>query len=673
MSRLKSTADAKKVMSMRDRNFRLREDTNPISISVPRRFFQLISNTVRRGSAGSGPYTVPAQNGQTDDRDGRKITRLSTQDGVKETGAADTVVSGVKSVYSPQDARSDLRKKREEKPSSNDAGLTGSPKVYQQRCLQNSPTRKNIGKKGGGVTPKKASRDGVAAGDAIVDAPSTATITAAIAVSNEKSTGNAASGPIAPTFQDTLELANIEAPAVLRPSAASFDTGPVGTMESSTLQTGNEPVAPECGSADIESNFQLNSTPVTSSTSKSVMTPSVIQQLAQDSLDGKDQSMKFLSSHNSGHLVTDKKSTTDAGSIAELVEEPTERLSDSNVTDQEVALSNVIPIQVPDKGPTPPVVHSLSTTEIAEDSLSHKMMMPCLAPKSALVSVGDAPAKSGVLQATSLHPYAKPSKYQQKRAKEALRKQLKKEQADRTGKAKTKSENSNACMETNEAAVPSEEDVGSQHSTKPVPKGNEGTLKHEGENDRPILLADAAVVANSKVHKSQGSTFKNSQDTSHTPAPTSDPGEFVSDEQATLAPKKNLKNKRKKVKPTLFDEDKLIVEDAHGKGDPITTESDPVTCKAINFVTNPNQELLTESAVALAMAESDDVDNPAAAAAAPQPTNAPSEHSDHGPLSNPPSTSPAVLPPCSSPSFPHRLTAPPSSKSLNLIKNWSMY
>ena len=643
-------------MNMRDHNFRLREDANAVSISVPRRFFQLISNPVRRVSSSSGPYIVSSQNGKADDRDGRKTTRLTTQNEINTTGAADTVVSGVKNVYSPQDARSDLHKKGDEKSGPNDAGVTGSPLAHQQQSQQNSPIKKKYTKKGG-TTPKKPSGYGATTTDAISDASSTGTTAVAMDMSNGNSTKDAVAAITAPNAQESLELAIIE-----KPGLATFDKDMISTTEHPTLETNEVVVASESDCDHTKARPQIESITVTSSPLKTAETTSVVEQLTQISLDGKEQSIVSPSSHTSQSLVADDCFTTDAGSVAEPVEESTHTVPllespvDSNFPDQEVC-SNAISPEIPSAKPTAPAiaVGSLSPTDSAKDPKSHETLFACPVKKSVVLSVADVPAKPGVQQVTSLHPYAKPSKYQQKKAREALRKQLKKEQAEKASNSKTKSNISNSLTKTNEAAVPCEDLVRLQHppdppvlrsepttrsltrpakaqsgveNTKPTQKANESFSQREGEIHKLTILADAAIAASNRQHefhyssnaaepligfaqrapmgevtvspehadetmvrndnliKRNGSTVMNLQDTSHTPAPTRDAAELVSDDPATSASKKRSKNKRKKAKMTLVGEDRRVVEGANGKDDPITTECYSITHNAIDQVCN---------------------------------------------------------------------------------------
>lgn len=113
----------------------------PVSITVPKRFFQKTADVPSRDTVEAGPSAYSRYTCNPNNREGRNRAS-SIQEGSDVTSS--TAATKEKPSYSPQDARSDLPKKNKGKQTQQAQATVGSPearKVKPKKQRQGSPTK----------------------------------------------------------------------------------------------------------------------------------------------------------------------------------------------------------------------------------------------------------------------------------------------------------------------------------------------------------------------------------------------------------------------------------------------------------------------------------------------------------------------------------------------------
>ncbi|KAH9865011.1 hypothetical protein IAQ61_008957 [Plenodomus lingam] len=440
---LQSTADAKKVMGMRERNFRLRDDGHPVSVSVPRRFFQLPTEQLRRASSSSGSYFIPTP---YEDRNG-KATHLLTRDDNKIVKPSDASATLVKAVYSPQDARSGPHKKTDVRSNTDEDGTDETHRARKTKPRQISPTKKQHAKREG-VTPKIPSAKGAkpvhtTAKDSTAVTPSG---------SNDKSTQRRAQDITISSSPASKKKGTAKKSVILPTANASLaEETPLSTTTSSTVPSHAEAaIGPGENESTAVKQFETNSAP--SIKLEPTMTADVIEQPHENTVTEEESSKtaKVSSPKLPEHTAVNDKTPREEGSgtMIEMqakpmptesnqkkVERPTTSRQEKDVIKDVSELAPHAKLTAAIGTP-----QATSSTESGKDTASNEKTAPEIGTgsliKSTTVSTAEIPAKPVVQQVSSLHPYAKPNKVQQKKAKDALRKQQKKEQAEKAEKAK---------------------------------------------------------------------------------------------------------------------------------------------------------------------------------------------------------------------------------------------
>ncbi len=152
--RFSSPSDAKKAFKIRDQNPSIREGSVTVSITVPKRFYQKDFGTFRRSSLLSGPFNTSSYSSRGDEREPRSVKRKPSHD----EEYANTNMGGMTetAIYSPQDARSDLRKKAPQTTDPIDNTATGSPEAHKAKTRPSLPTKEKTSKRGSPAKKSKA-------------------------------------------------------------------------------------------------------------------------------------------------------------------------------------------------------------------------------------------------------------------------------------------------------------------------------------------------------------------------------------------------------------------------------------------------------------------------------------------------------------------------------------
>ncbi|KAI8934671.1 hypothetical protein NX059_008363 [Plenodomus lindquistii] len=435
---LESIADAKKAISMRERNFRIRDDGSPVSISVPRRFFQLPNESLQRGSLSSGSYNFPAQ---TIDRDTHKTIREESK--VVEPAGEGT--TRVKATYSPQDARSGLHRKSDVR--SNDVVPNEATQARKPKSSQVSPTKKQQAKRES-TAPKTPSGKRAKAAGTIVEGSATAEP----AASNDKSSQGQPGDRKDSVLPDTLGTSIVKTTATSPISVALESEASLSITENLTAQIKSGKATSGLSNGDATASVQLDMSPVVKIWSNPTTIANKGGQLTEPTSTKNDEPTRTVAS-TSPQLPERNGVKTDVAheATSESVL-PTPALAVSDQKSPKVSTAAQEEKTVVDSTPeitlTVEPVQAVAVKEPSQATGSTKVGEAAAIPatesgvgidteaKSTTISNADIPAKSGVAQVTSLHPYAKANKTQLKKAKEALRKQRQKEQAEKAEKAK---------------------------------------------------------------------------------------------------------------------------------------------------------------------------------------------------------------------------------------------
>ncbi|KAH9875186.1 hypothetical protein J1614_004676 [Plenodomus biglobosus] len=544
---LNSTADAKKIMGMPNRSFRLRDDGQSFSVSVPRRFFQLPTDQLRRASSSSESHIVPAQ---PDDREGHKATHPSARDNdnQREFGPG---AYGMKGTYSPQDARSGLRKKSAVKSNADGIAPDESSQVRKPKLRQVSPTKKQQTKREH-AAPSITSSKGAEAANTPAEDPATV----GTATSNDKSSQDLAQGNKFSTPPVKKDMITIKKPVAIPTSASPMEEPSLSTAGKSPLHSDDREVAPGPSESDPTAHTQLDSAPAISHQSVSTVTTNMVGQPTEPVLTEEEGSNKvpvgsfpqcpeyIVANDEASHNVSSE-------TVLEPQTEPIPTASDGKHAGEVAA-----PYQekdfvkhIPEKATSmesTQLTAALEASQTAGSTEKGKAVESCeetplvveneSIPRSATALTADIPAKPGLQQVSSLHPYAKPNKSQQKKAKDALRKQQKKEQAEKAEKAKAekakaekaRAEKNNVSTKAKEAAV--QEEIEKSQAPSHIPSMRVETGKGASNNlvtpvfenanltevtkGKLVATANGAAVANGDVHEPE-----HTSNTAETPIP----------------------------------------------------------------------------------------------------------------------------------------------------------
>lgn len=139
--RFSSTADAKKALNIRGEDRLLRG--RPVSITVPKRFYQRQIELALVGTYVSNIYGGSSHGGSGGDRPARGRVHISAH--AKESIAKDSRAANGHSIYSPQDVRSDLQRMSRQHQQRN-AVMNGSPEMKKPNKRQSPQVKKSTGK-----------------------------------------------------------------------------------------------------------------------------------------------------------------------------------------------------------------------------------------------------------------------------------------------------------------------------------------------------------------------------------------------------------------------------------------------------------------------------------------------------------------------------------------------
>jgi hypothetical protein len=146
-------------LKIRERDPRLRNGSVAVTVTVPRRFYQMTPNAIRRVSVTSGSNAVSAQPGKSDNNNNRRVSRMSPKGKEDVVTNVDPGKGSAKPQYSPQDARSGLHKKPVPQSELDNTALSGSPKARTSKQSSTTPTTQQTlqleGAEDDGIKPDK--------------------------------------------------------------------------------------------------------------------------------------------------------------------------------------------------------------------------------------------------------------------------------------------------------------------------------------------------------------------------------------------------------------------------------------------------------------------------------------------------------------------------------------
>ncbi|KAF1916778.1 hypothetical protein BDU57DRAFT_517073, partial [Ampelomyces quisqualis] len=452
----------------------------PVRITVPRRFYKKMED--------HHSHHVPRQTDsrRVEERDNHTVSRMPSHK--EETVAVDTEAPINQTLYSPQDARSDLLKKTSPTSLELDQVSRGSPKAHKSKSQPSSPPED-------GKVEYEESHEETSAADNEQHA------TAADSLSVENDEDKATSVKV--------ETARAEEPAIAPPP--SVDTKPV-TAE---LIAPTREISQQSTSPAREMNI-----------SKHVR----VQSQTKTALEGNDGALNGTGAATA--VVNIPSPTKDHGPPAEefptFLTEKVEKFTQVNAEPKPSKITSpendagpedlTSPQEVVDYSVAPPEPPSGSTTtnhgtELANFKLDESAIkepsppeqtterehspdsVKAPAPTSAsttvataedkydtttpinnteqmtthkLQSYAEAAKQQGPKQTPSLNPFAKPSKSQRKKEKEQKKREQKKEQDGKAGKAKSGKSSSSTGLKIAASSLPTTDGLISEVTKDPM-------------------------------------------------------------------------------------------------------------------------------------------------------------------------------------------------------------
>ncbi|CAO2651140.1 Nn.00g094370.m01.CDS01 [Neocucurbitaria sp. VM-36] len=485
-----SASDAKKALQIRDRKPYLRDGSVAVAVSVPRRFFQKAANSIRRGSFTSGSYNGPSHASQLDERDARGTTHLSSHD--EESVVTVPQKASGRSLYSPQDARSDLQKRTVRQPDDNDPILGGSPKARKSKHRQSSPTKEAT------IEPQTHLEMGtsveveVAEDDKPVEANRLSPVKAEMATTDRESkAAEEAAEPLAKlAVQDETGTSTLKEPSTsLMVKSGSIRDTDGAAHEAHGLEDDTEPQTQSIiESSTVETKSPVVNIPVSlgNDVLVSEQLPTEGKEFSVEQPERPAPSSYLVSAEDAGSdddakndtsFHSAQESQTELAHV-EQESEPEHRnesipmnqgtmTSNFSSTKEASTLSNIVLVKTateekspenPQSPPAQPEQEALTKSEaktlVMKDTeviatpthnvaAEPKTNVALMAASSAQPVV-EALKKGGAPQIQSLSPFAKPTKAQQKKEKELRKKQQKREQAEKEAKAKVEKTKSSA-------------------------------------------------------------------------------------------------------------------------------------------------------------------------------------------------------------------------------------
>ncbi|KAJ4994445.1 hypothetical protein SVAN01_00274 [Stagonosporopsis vannaccii] len=465
----------------------------PVSITVPRRFFQKTVEIPSRDAVEARPASYSRYTSNPNNSNYRsRGPSLDTTDGAI---ASRTVVNESTS-YSPQDARSDMHKKKG-KQSQQDTAAGDSPKARNKKSKkhQESPIKKSVTES--------------------TEAVSTAAAHLAYQTDDGASSSNDAAAEPMPASETQTQQSCVPS---LDPVKLALAT-----------EAGEQVFLDETSSG-VEVKGTINAVPsITTRQPQHPATELLDSQNKQSTVYGtgeksdQDRSSEVLAEHTSNEQFsapTDPLDPKDEVSSEELNNDPTlrsapepvnaemEPMIGSNTTNQGMTLKVSDAVRTTSRGTSEPSVPPLVPAAVAgEPHISAKTVT--LAPSDSPVaeafmamqqhttSVTAGPAvlepakKSGAQQTESLHPFSKSTKAQAKKEKEQKKKALKKEKEQAEKAKATKSAAGKVAVQN--------------------PSENESTTK-VNDNPKPGVEGEAAIKGRINLSVKKDSSISDGDD-----------------------------------------------------------------------------------------------------------------------------------------------------------------
>ncbi|KAJ4325019.1 hypothetical protein N0V94_000903 [Neodidymelliopsis sp. IMI 364377] len=429
-----NTAVARQAISIRDPTIR----GQPVSITVPKRFFQKISEAPVRDATESG---FPAKSWyNANSNNGESLNRQRTSS-VNESGdvtAAETVL-GDELSYSPQDARSDLHKKKKGKQLRQGPITSGSPEARKAKPKKHQMmSTKDESAKPVDTVENQTSKE-------ISEPPEKALVHIQV----EDTPSNATQTEKSRTSKDPLsEPKKVPKPIVegsFLPVALTDDV--VHAVNDGSDPSTNQPVQiaplqvdPEPQKADQDTsnrteNVQQTSTVQSIDTEEEKVKPSspdtintvkIGNKVPEDELENNASSQSVAKPHFNMEPKVEARDECDIANhgihvSTKIFEDLTTEPSAHTPSDTETINMSAA---VEDEMPTPESVMPHADSELVTTSTA---MQQETEPAPADAVTAEPVKKGGAQRTESLHPFSKASKAQAKREREQKRKALKKE------------------------------------------------------------------------------------------------------------------------------------------------------------------------------------------------------------------------------------------------------
>ncbi|KAF1944283.1 hypothetical protein EJ02DRAFT_420609 [Clathrospora elynae] len=484
-----STSDARTALALGKHNPRLRDGLVPVTVTVPRRYYQKeTAPSMRRESFNSGLNFGQTHTNHAGDRSTRGGPRMSSHDEQSAITRVDAAAARPKASYSPQDARSDLHKKSARQSESGHPHFTGSPESQKSKRPQSSPTKQAKLTRGAPIEKVSTKAEATeVSGQADASGSTLVVAEVKMAINNapvsEESITDAAepavsttsdsattADKISATLEDTVsvigEVADVLDHASSKPlehqevPKISHDDEKPRTKSNVELSPDNrasavdnlpkaedavplaEPAITEAKNAkDKPSDVSmLDSTPhpadepVSDDEAKNEISFHSAQEVQTEF------AQVELQSEPQNELIANQGTTTSTLSCTEKAPQPTDTFSPSVTSEEIKQEESQAPLTQSEQQVTATSTPEATSQDIQEDKAVHAQDLTAMPPEKVVVAPApdgeamttsteaspvEAKKRHGAQQMQSLHPFAKPNK---RKEKEAKKKQQKKDE-----------------------------------------------------------------------------------------------------------------------------------------------------------------------------------------------------------------------------------------------------